>query len=44
VPVGYGAAVDFAGIGSCSVAETGVTCTNTDGHGFTLSKAAHSEF
>ena len=44
VTVTYGTTVDFADIGSCSIAETGVTCTNNEGHGFTLSKSSHSEF
>lgn len=42
-PIGYGTTVHFAPA-DCAVAETGVTCTNRDGHGFTLSSAAFQPF
>lgn len=36
--LGYGQAVSLGGI-SCVSAKTGMTCTNGDGHGFSISKA-----
>lgn len=36
--LGYGEAVSLGGI-SCVSAKTGMTCTNGEGHGFTISKA-----
>jgi hypothetical protein len=39
----YGEAVSLNGI-SCVSARTGVTCTNAEGHGFTLSKARQRIF
>ncbi len=41
--VDYGTTVDF-GLGTCAVCEQGVRCTNSDGHGFTVAKAAHTKF
>jgi hypothetical protein len=38
-PIGYGTTVHFAPA-DCVIAETGVTCTNREGHGFTLSRAS----
>jgi hypothetical protein len=34
----YGEAISFGGI-SCVSAKTGMTCTNAEGHGFSISKA-----
>ncbi|WP_395725553.1 DUF6777 domain-containing protein [Nakamurella sp.] len=42
-PTPYGSTVRFGDI-SCDVQETGLTCTNLDGHGFTLSRAAYRLF
>lgn len=36
--LGYGQAVSLGGI-SCVSAKTGMTCTNAEGHGFTIAKA-----
>jgi hypothetical protein len=36
--LGYGEAVSLGGI-SCVSAKTGMTCTNAEGHGFTVAKA-----
>ena len=36
--LGYGQAVSLGGI-SCVSAKTGMTCTNADGHGFSIAKA-----
>ena len=41
--VTYGTTVDF-GVGTCAVSEQGVRCVNSDGHGFTLARAGHTEF
>lgn len=37
--LGYGDSVSLGGI-SCVSAKTGMTCTNGDGHGFSISKAS----
>ena len=42
-PTGYGTVVSL-GQFSCDVEETGVRCTNPEGHGFQLSRAAFSPF
>jgi hypothetical protein len=39
----YGEAVSLGGI-SCVSARTGMTCTNAEGHGFTISKAKQKVF
>lgn len=39
----YGDAVSLGGI-SCVSAKTGMTCTNADGHGFTVAKARQRFF
>lgn len=39
----YGEAVSLGGI-SCVSAKTGVTCTNADGHGFSVAKARQELF
>lgn len=36
--LGYGQAISLGGI-SCVSAKTGMTCTNAEGHGFTIAKA-----
>jgi hypothetical protein len=36
--LGYGQAVSLGGI-SCVSAKTGMTCTNAEGHGFSVAKA-----
>ncbi len=41
--VAYGATVQIGAV-SCVVQETGVRCSNADGHGFNLAKAAWTEF
>ena len=41
--VGYGQEVSLGGI-TCSSAQSGMTCTNDSGHGFTVSKAKQSVF
>ncbi len=42
-PTPYGTTVQLGAI-ACDVEQTGVRCTNQDGHGFTLSRAAFSPF
>ena len=42
-PTPYGTTVRAGDI-SCDVEQTGVTCTNPDGHGFTLARAAFTPF
>ena len=42
-PTPYGSTVQLGDV-SCDVEETGLTCTNLDGHGFTLSRAANTVF
>lgn len=42
-PTPYGTTVQVGGI-ACDVEQTGVTCMNRDGHGFTLSRAAYAPF
>ncbi|MES2916214.1 MAG: DUF6636 domain-containing protein [Pseudomonadota bacterium] len=39
----YGEAVSLGGI-SCVSARTGMTCTNRDGHGFSVAKAIQKLF
>ena len=41
--VGYGQEVSLGGI-TCSSAQSGMTCTNDAGHGFTVSKAKQRVF
>ena len=41
--LGYGKAVSLGGI-SCVSAKTGMTCTNADGHGFSVAKAKQKLF
>lgn len=41
--LGYGQAVSLGGI-SCVSAKTGMTCTNGDGHGFSVAKARQKLF
>ncbi|MEY3532183.1 MAG: hypothetical protein RI979_207 [Pseudomonadota bacterium] len=41
--LGYGQEVSLGGI-TCSSAQSGMTCTNDSGHGFTVSKAKQSVF
>ncbi len=41
--LGYGQAVSLGGI-SCVSAKTGITCTNAEGHGFSVAKAKQKLF
>lgn len=41
--LGYGEAVSLGGI-SCVSAKTGITCTNAEGHGFSVAKARQKLF
>lgn len=41
--LGYGQSVSLGGI-ACVSAKTGVTCTNADGHGFSIAKAKQKLF
>lgn len=41
--LGYGQQVDGPGL-TCTSLQSGLTCTNADGHGFTLSRAAQELF
>ncbi len=41
--LGYGQAVSLGGI-SCVSAQTGMTCTNAEGHGFAIAKAKQRLF
>lgn len=41
--LGYGEAVSLGGI-SCVSAKTGMTCTNAEGHGFSVAKAKQKLF
>ena len=41
--LGYGQAVSLGGI-SCVSAKTGMTCTNAEGHGFSVAKAKQKLF
>lgn len=41
--LGYGEALSLGGI-SCVSAKTGMTCTNADGHGFSVAKAKQRIF
>lgn len=42
-PTGYGTTATLGDV-RCTVEETGVTCTNLDGHGFTLARAGYTRF
>jgi hypothetical protein len=42
-PTGYGTTATLGDV-TCTVEETGVTCTNGDGHGFALARAGYGPF